>query len=143
MLRTSNLLLAVVALVFGALQLVPLDRDNPPIESDLSAPDAVKAILERSCYDCHSHETRWPWYGYVAPATFLVAYDVHEARDKMNFSTWRAYRPDERAEMVDDAFDEIDEGNMPPWYYLIMHPSARLSEADRELFASWVRTAGS
>ena len=141
--RTSNLSLAGVASLFVALQLVPLDRDNPPVDSDLSAPDDIKAVLERSCYDCHSHETRWPWYAYVAPASLLVAHDVHEAREKMNFSTWREYRPDERAEMIDDAFHEIDEGDMPPWYYRIMNPSTRLSEADRELFASWARAAGS
>lgn len=139
----SKLLLAAVAVGFVALQLVPLDRDNPPIESGLSAPDAIQALLERSCYDCHSHETRWRWYGYVAPVSFLVAHDVHEARDKMNFSTWKAYRPDERADMIGEALEEVSEDAMPPWHYLIMHPSARLSETDRDLLAAWARTAGS
>ena len=69
-----------------ALQLVPIDRDNPPVDFDMPAPSAVKSILKRSCYDCHSHETRWPWYGYVAPVPWLLAYNVAEARSELNLS---------------------------------------------------------
>lgn len=134
--RTSKILLAAAS-VFVAVQLVPLEYSNPAIESNLSAPASVKAVLERSCYDCHSHETRWPWYGYVAPASFLVTHDVHEARDEMNFSTWNRYRPDKRAELLDDVIKMVNDGDMPPWYYLVMHPGARLSDADRELIGAW------
>ena len=73
---------AVLALaaVFVAIQLVPVHRDNPPVASDLDAPADVKSILRRACYDCHSNETRWPWYAYVAPVSWLVAHDVEEGR---------------------------------------------------------------
>jgi hypothetical protein len=134
--RTAKILFAAAA-VFVAAQFVPVERSNPAIESHIPAPESVKAVLERSCYDCHSHETRWPWYGYVAPASFLVAYDVREARDEMNFSTWNRYRSDERAEMLSDVPNAINDGQMPPWYYLVMHPGARLSDADRELIGAW------
>ncbi len=140
--RTSKILLAATAAVFVAVQLVPLEHSNPAIESDLSAPAAVKAVLERSGYDCHSHETRWPWYTYVAPASFLVTHDVREARDEMNFSTWNRYRPDKRVELLDDVLDMVNDGDMPPWYYLVMHPEARLSDVDRELIGAWTTESG-
>ena len=139
--RTAKILFAAAA-VFVAAQFVPVERSNPAIESQIPAPESVKAVLERSCYDCHSHETRWPWYGYVAPASFLVAYDVREARDEMNFSTWNRYRSDERAEMLSDVPNAINDGQMPPWYYLVMHPGARLSEADRALVNAWANASG-
>lgn len=61
-------------------------RDNPPGHASLQADPAVAALLRRACHDCHSGETRWPWYSYVAPASFLVAYDVHEAWEHLDFS---------------------------------------------------------
>jgi len=73
---------------FLGVQLVPVDRTNPPVESAVAAPAEVRSILRRSCFNCHSYETEWPWYGYVAPLSWLVAHHVHEAREEMNFSTW-------------------------------------------------------
>ncbi len=135
--RTSKILLSAAASAFVAAQFVPLEHSNPAVESDLSAPKSVKVVLKRSCYDCHSHETRWPWYAYVAPASFLVTHDVREARDEMNFSTWNRYRSDKRVELLDDVLEMVNDGEMPPWYYLVMHPGARLSDADRELIGAW------
>ena len=121
-----------------ALQIVPIDRDNPPVGFDMPAPSAVKSILKRSCYDCHSHETTWPWYGYVAPASWLLAYNVAEARSELNLSTWKAYRPDKRRRLLRDALEEIEEASMPPWEYLLMHGEARLSEKEREILRDWI-----
>ena len=126
--------------LFVALQLVPLDRDNPPVDFDMPAPPAVKSILNRACYNCHSHESKWPWYGYVAPVSWLFAYNVAEARSELNFSTWKAYRPDKRARLLRDALEEIEEESMPPWDYLLMHGEARLSEREREILRDWVAT---
>jgi hypothetical protein len=79
-----------VGVALGLAQLVPLDRSNPPVSAEVPATPEVRAILKRSCYDCHSNETRWPWYAYAAPMSWLLVYDVHEAREHMNFSTWDA-----------------------------------------------------
>src|SRR5688572_8675105 len=91
---------AAAAGLLVALQLVPVERSNPPVAFDLPSPPQVKTVLERSCYDCHSHETNWPWYAYVAPASWKLAYDVGEARAELNFSTWKAYRPDKRERLL-------------------------------------------
>jgi hypothetical protein len=133
---------AAAALLLAALQLVPIERSNPPVAFDMPAPPAVKAILERSCYDCHSHETEWPWYARVAPASWKMAYDVSQARGELNFSTWKAYRPDKRARLLEDVVEEVDEGHMPPWSYRLLHPGARLSDSERDALRSWIHDGG-
>ena len=137
--RTRWKLLGGGALALALLQLVPVDRSNPPVESDLPSPPGVKAILQRSCYDCHSHESDWPWYATVAPISWMMVHEVGEARSEMNFSTWRAYRPDKRARLLHDLLEEVEEENMPPWYYLVLHPEAELSDSERESLRDWVR----
>ena len=127
----------VILVLLLAIQLVPVDRSNPPTTSGIAAPGVVLALLERSCYDCHSHETVWPWYGYVAPVSWLLAYDVAEAREHMNFSTWSRYDAEQREELVEEIFDVVEEGEMPLWYYLLLHEDARLDERDRETLLAW------
>ena len=121
------------------LQLVPVDPSNPPVVFDLPSPPGVKAILQRSCYDCHSHETDWPWYGYVAPVSWKIVYDVRKARSEMNFSTWRLYRRDKRTRLLQDLLEAVDEESMPPWYYRVLHPEVGLSDSERETLRAWVR----
>lgn len=134
--RTAKILFAAAA-VFVAAQFVPVERSNPAIESHIPAPESVKAVLERSCYDCHSHETRWPWYAHLAPVSWLVVYDVHEAREHLNFSAWNRYDRVEQREKIEEVWEEVEEGEMPLWYYLPLHPDAALSAADQSLLREW------
>jgi Haem-binding domain len=120
-----------------AIQLVPVTRTNPPVESDVDAPAAVKAVLRRSCYNCHSNETQWPWYGYVAPVSWLVASDVSDARRHVDFSTWNRYTGTQRSRHIGEVWDQVSTGEMPPWDYLLMHRSASLSAADRAVLRAW------
>ena len=121
----------------GLAQLVPVRRTNPPVGAQVPAPGEVRRILERSCYDCHSHETRWPWYAYVAPVSWLIVHDVNEAREHLNFSTWDAYDANERVEKLEEAWKEVDEGEMPLWFYLPLHSEARLSDGDKRALRAW------
>ena len=123
--------------LFVLVQLVPLPRTNPPVETEVDAPPAARAVLERSCYDCHSNRTRWPWYAWVAPASWLVLRDVHQARKHMNFSTWNRYDAKERAENLEGIAEMVEEGEMPPWFYLPLHRDARLSAADVAALEAW------
>ena len=132
--------LALVALLLLA-QVVPLSRDNPPREGEVAAPPEVRAILERSCYDCHSRDTRWPWYAYVAPVSWLLVRDVHEGREFLDFTAWDTYSETKRRKLLHETWEEVEEGEMPPWMYLPMHPEARLSDADREQLRNWTRVA--
>ena len=134
-------ILAVAAL-FALAQLVPVSRSNPPVETPVEAPPTAAAVLERSCNDCHSNLTRWPWYARVAPASWLVAHDVHEGREHMNFSTWNRYDAEQRADHLDEIAEMVEQGEMPPWFYLPLHPDARLDDADREAIRAWTAPAG-
>jgi hypothetical protein len=128
---------ALVAAV--AIQLVPVNRSNPPVEFEVDPPAEVHAILRRACYDCHSHETKWPWYSRVAPVSWLVARDVHRGRDDLNFSDWPVFDFEAQDHALADIAKQIDRGRMPLPIYRAMHPGARLSEADRRRLLDWAR----
>jgi hypothetical protein len=131
------LLGAVVVLLI--IQLIPVSRENPPVSEQIPAPPEVRKVLARACYDCHSHETRWPWYSAVAPVSWLVANDVEHARKHLNFSTWDQYDARKRRKKLEEAREEVHEGEMPLWYYVLAHPDARLSAEDKELLRAWDR----
>lgn len=131
----------VAAGLLLAIQLVPVDRSNPPVESTVPAPPAVEEILRRACFDCHSNETAWPWYSRVAPASWIVARDTRQGREHLNFSTWNRLDPEERIHLLEDVWEEVDAGDMPMAIYLPLHPEARLTEADKAAIEAWVREA--
>jgi hypothetical protein len=128
---------AALFVAFLAIQLVPVDRTNPPVETEVAASVEVRSILRRACYDCHSHETVWPWYSRIAPVSWLVARDVHEGRRHVNFSTWNRLSEREQREAREESWEEVEAGRMPLWIYRPLHPSARLSEADRSALRAW------
>jgi cytochrome c551/c552 len=137
--RSIKLAGLVLATALGAAQVFRIDRTNPPVTGDIAAPSEVKAVLRRACYDCHSNETVWPWYSEVAPVSWLLAHDVGEGRDELNFSAWAAYTPAQRRKKLKESAEEVAEGGMPPWYYVLMHPEARLGPADRGLLRDWTQ----
>jgi hypothetical protein len=134
--RVRTLLIAAAALLL-AIQVIPLDRSNPPVEEEAPAPPQVREILRRACYDCHSNETTWPWYGYVAPTSWLLAYDVSQAREHLNFSTWNRYDAGERRDNLKDAWEEIEDGEMPLFFYVWLHPEASLGDDDLQALRAW------
>jgi hypothetical protein len=135
--RKLLVLVGALALVLAAIQLVPVDRTNPAVVADFDGPPAVKAVLETSCYDCHSHETSWPWYSRIAPFSWLVAHDVEEARDHLNFSQWGQLDAKRQAKLAEEMWEEVEEGEMPLKIYLLAHPDARLSEAAKATLRGW------
>jgi Haem-binding domain len=128
--------LAVIA-VLVAIQFVPVTTANPPVESDIPTSLDVKVVLRRACYDCHSHETVWPWYSQIAPISWIIARDVQEGRAEVNFSTWNRYSTQQQVKKLKESWKEVAEGNMPPWFYLPIHRDARLSPEDRALLRQW------
>ena len=127
-----------LVLLFVILQLVPSPgAENPPVEEEVAAPPEVVQLLRRSCYDCHSHETAWPWYASVAPAKWLVRDHVEDARAELNFSTWNRYDAEELADKLEEVAEEVGEEHMPLRSYLILHGDARLTDAERRQLVDW------
>jgi hypothetical protein len=135
-------LLRAAGLVFIltlAIQVIPVSRDNPPVTGVVDAPAPIAATLRRSCFDCHSNETVWPWYSRVAPVSWLVAHDVHEGRAHINFSTWNSLAPEERKKRFVEIAEQVESGAMPPGIYIPLHPEGRLTLADINAVAAWAR----
>lgn len=130
------LALAVTALII--MQFFRVEQSNPPVTADLNAPPEVKSILKRACYDCHSNETQWPWYTHIAPASWLMAYDVHEGRHSMNYSNWGKLDEGVQARLLRLTQRDVNNGRMPPWFYVFpMHLQAWLSADERSRISDW------
>lgn len=124
--RISKWLLAAFVLI----QLVPFGHDhtNPaPSKEPLWDSEGTKDLVRRACFDCHSDQTTWPWYSHVAPVSWLVQNDVNGGRRHLNFSEWD--KPQRHAK---DIGEMVKSGDMPPWFYLPMHPRAKLTEAEKQ-----------
>jgi hypothetical protein len=126
----------VAAILFA--QLIAVPRTNPPSEGELAAPPSIAGIIRRACYDCHSNETRWPWYGRVAPVSWIVAHHVTAGRRQLNFSEWGVYLPRTRRHKLAWMARAVREEQMPPGSYRLIHPAARLSESDRAALVHWI-----
>ena len=128
-------LVLVLAALAVLIQLVPKGRDhsNPPVtgEPEWDSP-ATRETFMTVCGDCHSNETRWPWYSHVAPVSWLVEHDVVDGRRHFNVSTW-----DVSQKHGDEAAHEYEEGEMPLWFYTPLHPEAKLDDADLALLKAW------
>lgn len=133
--RWSRILVGL-AVVLVALQLVPVARTNPPVVTPVPAPPEVASILRRACFDCHSNETVWPPQAYVAPVSWIVAHDVKEGRDELNFSEWG---PRQEKRVAKKLAREVEEGKMPPFLYVVAHPGAKLGKDDKALLSNWAR----
>lgn len=120
--------LFVLVIIFIAIQFIPVERTNPSVSYEVKW-DSKQTLdyAKRACYDCHSNETNWPWYSRIAPASWLLVYDVNEGREHLNFSTGSLRNADESVE-------EMLEEHMPPEIYLIMHPEAKLADQEKQLF---------
>jgi len=132
----------------AASQIIRPSRVNPPVDpareihAILPVDPAVASIFARSCNDCHSYRTVWPWYSGVAPVSWLLAYDVRRGRRKMNFSDWQE-RPGEPAqELVKEICTDVTEGEMPGRGYTLMHPEAAISPANVQAVCAWSRSVG-
>lgn len=119
--------------LYGLIQLVPYGRDRTArlvIVEPAWDSTRTRELAKRACFDCHSNETQWPWYAWIAPVSWLVQYDVNEGREHLNFSEF-----DKRQRNADESADQVRSGEMPPWQYLPLHPAARLSDVEREELA--------
>jgi hypothetical protein len=134
----------VVLLVFAiGAQFIRPERTNPQsnaalsIRTDSTASPQLLATLERACFDCHSNETRWPWYSSITPVNFALVRDVEQGRSRMNFSEWKKLPTGKQRSKKEDIGEEVEKGGMPLKIYVLMHEQAKLSPEDITLITSW------
>ncbi len=139
--------IGLIVLVIATAQLIRPDRHNPPVDSQQTFqarmhPDPqVAQVMERSCSDCHSNRTAWPWYSGVAPFSWVVADDVREGRAHLNFSQWGKYDPKKSADLLKDICEMVRRGDMPLWSYTLLHKGTRLTPAQRAAVCGWTKLA--
>jgi hypothetical protein len=140
--RLKRALLAtggILGAAFIAIQFRPVQRTNPLGAGDPHASREVMWVLRRACYDCHSNETRWPIWAYVAPVSWQVVKDVETARSRINFSNWQAYTAQQQAGLKQVVVWSTSTHRMPLWYYVTLHPDARMNPAELKALADWAR----
>ena len=132
--------------IFIIIQLIPTGRpevikDNP---NDLllnnQVPTEAESMLRAACYDCHSNESIYPWYAYVAPVSFLVNRDIRVGREELNFSDWETFSKVDKAKLLDKIIEAVESEEMPMVIYPPLHPEAKLSTEDRKVLTDWAES---
>jgi hypothetical protein len=136
-----------LGLLLAAIQFVRLARSNPAADpagaltASHEVPDDVVRVLDRACRDCHSNETRWPWYSHVAPVSWFVIDHVNHGRSHFNYSEWSRYPPHEAARLLKQTCELVRQRSMPLRSYTLMHRDAPLSNSEVEALCAWAQPA--
>ena len=125
---------SVAALVIVAIASAARSRSHELPREDSGG---ATSTIRRACFDCHSRETRWPWYASLPIASRLIERDVTAARGQLDLSRWTQYNPFDRADLLDKMCRLASSGEMPPWQYRVMHADARLSAGDVAALCAW------
>ena len=131
--------IGVLVVIFIIFQFIPsYEKVNPSFDKnqEIKVSDNLKTVFKKSCYDCHSFETNWPWYADVAPMKWVIRRDVVEGRKALNFSIWESYSDKKKKELKKQIFRSINLA-MPLPQYLWLHPEAKLSSEDKKKIQNW------
>lgn len=143
--KTLKRILLGLLIVVVAIQFVRPNRSTPPLNAGIdfltlvSPPADVTNTLKAACYDCHSYETKYPWYANVAPVSWWIGNHISEGREHLNFSEWGKYTIDRQAHKAEETHEEVAKGHMPLTSYPPLHPEARLTDAQREQLVTFFK----
>ena len=136
----------VLAVAFVVSQFFRPDFTNPPensgdtLEASTQVPPGVEAIITRSCIDCHSYRTSYPWYSQIAPSSWLLSDHIHEGRQEMNLSVWNTYDTRKKVRKLDEMCQQVEDGEMPLPSYLWIHWDAALKPGEAQLLCDWANS---
>jgi hypothetical protein len=145
--KVLKIVAVILFVAFVGIQFNRPNRTNPPInqsetlEASNEVPNHIEKILKRSCKDCHSNETVYPWYSNVAPISWQVVDHIRVGRDELNFSIWNTYSKERKERKLGQICEEVESGEMPHNQYLWIHREAILSDADKKALCDWTKTA--
>ncbi len=131
----------LIGLIAGGIliQFLPYGHDhtNPPVTGQPQwDSQQTRDLVTRACYDCHSNQTTWPWYSNVAPLSWLIQHDVEAGRSRLNFTEWN-----QSQRGVENAARQVQSGTMPQWYYVVLHPTASLTPAEKQTLVQGLQTS--
>jgi hypothetical protein len=128
---------------FALIQFIPTDKVNKPVNHKVNfveakkTPEKITGMIKSACYDCHSDETVYPKYAYIAPVSWSVKSHINEGREHLNFSVWDTYNKDLKENMLNKSIQTIQNKTMPMPGYIVYHKEANLSEAERKLLTQY------
>lgn len=130
-------------IVISVIQFIPVDRENKPVKKSenfvdvLNSPPKVQLLLKNACYDCHSNETVYPYYAFIAPFSWSIKHHINEGREHLNFSEWTTFNADLKKNMLVNSIGEIQQKTMPMTAYIPYHPKANLTDAQRTVLINY------
>lgn len=131
--------------IFALIQFIPVDRVNVPVNQKenfvevFQAPEEVRVLLKNACYDCHSNETVYPDYSYVAPISWSIKNHINEGREHLNFSVWTTYNQELKKGMLENTIADLEQNRMPLSGYIAQHPEARLQASQKQTLIDYFR----
>ena len=140
----KRILLGLLILLVIA-QFIRPDQTNPPVEEAQdfifvnNPPSEIATTLKAACYDCHSHETKYPWYSQVSPISWWIDHHIEEGREHLNFSIWTTYSPKRKAHKMEECYEEVEDGDMPLIGYDLMHAEAKLSDDQKKALVDYFK----
>lgn len=129
-------------IILFAIQFIPVEKTNPPVDESLTlkASPEVMHILKKGCYDCHSDETKWPYYSDIAPMSFFVASHVKNGRKAMNFSHWNQIEEIKKIKRLKRGVITVNNGMMALPSYLSMHEESELDAGEKAIITAWFKS---
>jgi hypothetical protein len=138
-------ILVVLLVAFIIIQFFPIDKTNPAPTPGMdflkikNTPQEVAAIINTSCYDCHSNETKYPWYSNISPASWFLKNHIDEARKHLNFSTFAMYEPKRQVHKLEECIEMVEKNEMPLESYFVGHQGAKLTDEQRKILIDYFK----
>lgn len=140
-------MLVVLLVAFIIIQFFPIDKTNPPVDAGMDflkikhTPEPIAKIITTSCYDCHSNESKYPWYSNIAPASWFLQNHIKEGRKHLNFSTFAMYEPKRQIKKMEECVELIEKHEMPLESYYIGHQDAKITDIQRQELIKYFKRA--
>ncbi|HEY0459103.1 MAG TPA: heme-binding domain-containing protein [Pyrinomonadaceae bacterium] len=141
--KALKIITIIVVVAFIIIQFIRPDFTNPPVnqaetlEAAVQVPQNVKMILGRSCADCHSNETKFPWYSKIQPSAWFLKNHIDDGRQELNLSVWKTYEPRRQKRKLSEICEQVQEKEMPLPSYLWIHWDSKMSDADIKTLCDW------
>ena len=146
--KALKIVLLILAIAFIAIQFFQIDKTNPEIvqaetiDAITSIPPDIKIILGKACNDCHTNNTRYPWYSYVQPNGWFLRSHVDDGRRHLNFSTFATYDQRKRGKKLEEICEQVESAEMPLSSYLWIHREAVLTDTEKKALCDWTASVG-
>jgi hypothetical protein len=134
--------IGIIAVLIG-IQFISIDKTNPTVDDNkdfirlTNPPAEIGILIKNACYDCHSHNTKYPWYTDVAPVSWLIKEHINNGRRNLNFSTWPDYQESKKAHKIDECIEVVKSGEMPMKAYVMLHEEAEFSQDQKMALLTW------